>query len=139
MFVELTEANPRLRIGQVVLHGRKYKRVKGISHTVEKRTSMQPHKPHATSQPLRMFSHTYTDCAQTHHTTSIPNNSRKSRQYAPDHMTHTSHPHCPNCAANHITCIAGHANLVERAPPPQPHRYPGHIAFRSIELDRIPL
>ena len=29
-----------------------YKRVKGRSHTVEKRISMLPHKPHATSQPL---------------------------------------------------------------------------------------
>ena len=34
-----------------------YKRVKGRSHTVEKRISMLPHKPHATSQPSR-FSHT---------------------------------------------------------------------------------
>ena len=33
-----------------------YKRVKGRSHTVEKRISMLPHKPHATSQPSR-FSH----------------------------------------------------------------------------------
>ena len=34
-----------------------YKRVKGRSHTVEKRISMLPHKPHVTSQPSR-FSHT---------------------------------------------------------------------------------
>ena len=34
-----------------------YKRVKGRSHTVKKRISMLPHKPHATSQPSR-FSHT---------------------------------------------------------------------------------
>ena len=30
-----------------------YKRVKGRGHTAEKRISMHPHKPHATSQPLR--------------------------------------------------------------------------------------
>ena len=36
-----------------------YKRVKGRSHPVEKRISMHPHKPHATSQPSR-FSHTQT-------------------------------------------------------------------------------
>ena len=30
-----------------------YKRVKGRSHTAEKRISMHPHKPHATSQPSR--------------------------------------------------------------------------------------
>ena len=35
-----------------------YKRVKGRSHTVEKRISMHPHKPHATSQPSR-FSDTH--------------------------------------------------------------------------------
>ena len=29
-----------------------YKRVKGRSHTVEKRLNMHPHKPHATSQPF---------------------------------------------------------------------------------------
>ena len=34
-----------------------YKRVKGRSHTVEKRIRMHPHKPNATSQPSR-FSHT---------------------------------------------------------------------------------
>ena len=41
-----------------------YKRVKGRNHTVEKRISMHPHKPHATSQSSR-FSHTHrlsTDC-----------------------------------------------------------------------------
>ena len=37
---------------------RSYKRVNGRSHTVEKRLSMHPHKPHATSQPSR-FSHTH--------------------------------------------------------------------------------
>ena len=31
-----------------------YKRVKGRSHTAEKRISMHPHKPHATSQPSRL-------------------------------------------------------------------------------------
>ena len=36
-----------------------YKRVKGRSHTVEKRKASQPQKPHATSQPSR-FSHTPT-------------------------------------------------------------------------------
>ena len=30
-----------------------YKRVKGRGHTAEKRISMHPHRPHATSQPLR--------------------------------------------------------------------------------------
>ena len=34
-----------------------YKRVKGRSHTVEKRKASHPQKPHATSQPSR-FSHT---------------------------------------------------------------------------------
>ena len=34
-----------------------YKRVKGRSHTAEKRISMHPYKPHATSQPSRL-SHT---------------------------------------------------------------------------------
>ena len=34
-----------------------YKRVKGRSHTVEKRKAMHPQKPHAPSQPSR-FSHT---------------------------------------------------------------------------------
>ena len=46
-----------------------YKRVKGRSHTVEKRISMLPHKPHATSQPSR-FSHTpriSTDSAHSQH------------------------------------------------------------------------
>ena len=38
--------------------GSSYKRVKGRSHTVEKRLNMHPHKPHATSQPSRL-SHTY--------------------------------------------------------------------------------
>ena len=36
-----------------------YKRVKGRSHTVEKRKASHPQKPHATSQPSR-FSHTPT-------------------------------------------------------------------------------
>ena len=31
-----------------------YKRVKGRSHTAEKRISMHPHKPHATSQALQL-------------------------------------------------------------------------------------
>ena len=35
----------------------RYKRVKGRSHTVEKRKAIHPQKPHATSQPSR-FSHT---------------------------------------------------------------------------------
>ena len=46
-----------------------YKRVKGRSHTAEKRISMHPHKPHATSQPSR-FSHTprlSTDSAHNQH------------------------------------------------------------------------
>ena len=34
-----------------------YSRVKGRTHTVDKRLNMHPHKPHATSQPSR-FSHT---------------------------------------------------------------------------------
>ena len=34
-----------------------YKRVKGRSHTVEKRKAIHPRKPHATSQPSRL-SHT---------------------------------------------------------------------------------
>ena len=38
-------------------HACSYKRVKGRSHTVEKRTAMNPQIPHATSQPSR-FSHT---------------------------------------------------------------------------------
>ena len=38
------------------VHG--YKRVKGRSHTVEKRLNMHPHKPQATSQ-LSRLSHTY--------------------------------------------------------------------------------
>ena len=37
--------------------GCSYTGVKGRSHTAEKRISMHPHKPHATSQPSR-FSHT---------------------------------------------------------------------------------
>ena len=50
-------------------HHGSYKRVKGRSHTVEKRISMLPHKPHATIQPSR-FSHTpriSTDSAHNHH------------------------------------------------------------------------
>ena len=50
-------------------HACRYKRVKGRSHTVEKRISMPPHKPHATSQPSR-FAHTprlSTDSAQNQH------------------------------------------------------------------------
>ena len=38
-------------------HASSYKRVKGRSHTVEKRKAIHPQKPHATSQPSR-FSHT---------------------------------------------------------------------------------
>ena len=37
--------------------GSSYKRVKGRSHTVEKRKAIHPQKPHATSQPSRV-SHT---------------------------------------------------------------------------------
>ena len=48
--------NPRLRFPLRPVPSC-YKRVKGRSHTVEKRISMHPHKPHATSQPSR-FSHT---------------------------------------------------------------------------------
>ena len=46
-----------------------YKRVKGRSHTAEKRISMHPHIPRATSQPSR-FSHTprlSTDSAHNQH------------------------------------------------------------------------
>ena len=46
-----------------------YKRVKGRSHTVEKRKAIHPQKPHATSQPSR-FSHTprlSTDAAHNSH------------------------------------------------------------------------
>ena len=46
-----------------------YKRVKGRSHTVEKRISVLPHKPHATGQPS-WFSHTprlSTDSAHNQH------------------------------------------------------------------------
>ena len=46
-----------------------YKRVKGRSHTVEKRKSIHPHKPHSTSQPSK-FSHTprlSTDSAHKQH------------------------------------------------------------------------
>ena len=43
-----------------------YKRVKGRSHTVEKRLNMHPHKPHATSQPSRL-SHTYRPRAHSPH------------------------------------------------------------------------
>ena len=45
-----------LDVAAVVLNS-SYKRVKGRSHTVEKRLNMPPHKPHATSQPPRL-SHT---------------------------------------------------------------------------------
>ena len=69
-----------------------YNRVKGRSHIVDQRVSMQSHKPHATSQPS-LFSHTHSagvtaqqaqalrgshtrpDSAQTRHTTSIAANS----------------------------------------------------------------
>ena len=44
-----------------------YKRVKGRSHTVEKRKASQPQKPHATSQPSR-FSHTPTLSTDPHST-----------------------------------------------------------------------
>ena len=40
-----------------------YKRVKGRSHTVEKRLNMHPHKPHAASQPSRL---SHTDRPRTH-------------------------------------------------------------------------
>ena len=43
-----------------------YKKVKGRSHTVDKRISMHPHKPHATSQPSR-FSHTHRVCTDSPH------------------------------------------------------------------------
>ena len=46
-----------------------YKRVKGRSHTVEKRKAIHPQKPHATSQPSR-FSQTprlSTDAAHNYH------------------------------------------------------------------------
>ena len=43
-----------------------YKRVKGRSHTVEKRISMHPHKPHATSPPV-VHTHTQTQHILTAH------------------------------------------------------------------------
>ena len=70
-----------------------YKRVKGKSHTVQKRISMHLHKPHATSQPSR-FSHT-----QTQHrlTTQLA-------QPLTAHHTHVSsrHQHC-HCKASIVT------------------------------------
>ena len=51
-----------------------YKRVKGRFHTVERRISTNPHKPHATSQPSWFGSHTRTDSAQTHRETSTATN-----------------------------------------------------------------
>ena len=57
-------------------HADSYKRVKGRSHTVDKRISLHPHKPHSTSQPSQ-FSHTVarTESAPTHHMTSTATNS----------------------------------------------------------------
>ena len=56
------EFDLRRSLGLVVLPS-SYKTVKGRSHTVEKRTSMHPHKPHAISQPcIAVLTH-----AQTHH------------------------------------------------------------------------
>ena len=57
--------------GMAKCQSRGYQRVKGRSHTstVEKRKSVHPHKPHATSQPSR-FSHTprlSTDSAHNQH------------------------------------------------------------------------
>ena len=38
----------------------RYKRVKGRSHTVEKRKAIHPQKPHATSQPSRFSQRKWT-------------------------------------------------------------------------------
>ena len=48
----MTCSNGTSKAEPVRLHAGSYKRVKGRSHTAEKRISMHPHKPHATSQPL---------------------------------------------------------------------------------------
>ena len=57
-----------------------YKRVKGRSHTVEKRKASHPQKPHATSQPSR-FSHTPTLSTDAAH-------NRHSYQERPIHTSH---------------------------------------------------
>ena len=67
-----------LRLPQYACTHGSYNRVKGRSHvdTVEERTSMHSHRPHAPSQPA-LFSHTHSVTRRKHHRPGIAPNANK--------------------------------------------------------------